>query len=225
MSDRVVERLGAASGLVGAVLGPVGFTLFVSSALGQSLNGGSRQSLAAAIAAPASAQVFLGNSLDVLSSCLLIVFAARLWARLRRAEGSPGWLSMAALAGFILGIAASLTDKIAFAALATQAGHGLEVPEAITLRDVTMVSANLGFLYLGILFLGCAAAVGLRARAFPRWLSWGGAATAAVNLVSILVPPTVALPRLGFPLLFLWLLAASLVLLIRPETPAVATPR
>jgi hypothetical protein len=205
------------------VLGPVGFTLFVSSALGQSLNGGSRQSLAAAIAAPAPAQVFLGNSLDVLSSCLLTVFAARLWARLRRAEGSPGWLSMAALAGFILGIAASLTDKIAFSALATQAGHGLEVPEAITLRDVTMVSANLGFLYIGILFLGCAAAVGLRASAFPPWLSWGGAAIAVVNLVSILVPPAIAFPRLGFPLVFLWLLAASLVLLVRPETPTAAT--
>ena len=222
MSDGGLERLGAASGLVGAVLGLVGFTLFVSSALGQSLNGGSRQSLAAAIAAPAPAQVFLGSSLDVLSSCLLIVFAARLWARLRRAEGSPGWLSMAALAGFILGIAASFTDKIAFFTMAAQAGHGLELQEAITLRDVAMGSAYLGFLYIGMLFLSCTAVVGLHAHAFPRWLSWGAAAIALVNLVSLLVPPIIAIPPLGFPLLFVWLLAASLVMVIRPETQAAA---
>jgi hypothetical protein len=164
----------------------------------------------------------LGNSLDVLSSCLLIVFAARLWARLRRAEGSPGWLSIAALAGFVLGIAASLADKIAFSALAAQAGHGLQAQEAITLRDVAMASANLGFLYIGLLFMGCTAVVGLRAHAFPRWLSWGAAAVALVNLVSLLIPPTIALPPLGFPLLFFWLLAASVVMLVRPETPAVA---
>ena len=218
----MVERLGAASGLAGAVLGPVGFTLFVSSALGQSLNGGSRQSLAAAITAPASAQVFLGNSLDVLSSCLLIIFAARLWASLRRAECSPGWLSLAAVACFILGIAASLTDKIAFFTMAAQAGHGLELQEAITLRDVAMGSTYLGFLYIGLLFLGCTAVVGLRAHAFPRWLSWGAAAIALVNLVSLLVPPTIGIPPLGFPLLFVWLLAASLVMVIRPEIPAVA---
>jgi hypothetical protein len=222
VSDRLLERLGAASGLVGVVLGPIGFSLFGSTALGDSLNGDSKQSLAAAIAAPAPAQAFLGNSLDVLSSCLLIVFAARLWARLRRAEGSPGWLSIAALVGFAMGIAASLADKVAYSALAAQAGHGLELQEAITLRDVAMGSANLGFLYIGILFLGCAAAVGLRANAFPGWLSWGGAAIAVVNLVSLLMPPTVAIPPLGFPLLFFWLLAAIVVMLVRPETPAAA---
>lgn len=223
MSDRLLERLGAASGLVGVVLGPIGFSLFGSTALGDSLNGASMQSLAAAIAAPAPAQAFLGNSLDVLSSCLLILFSARLWARLRRAEGSPGWLSIAALVGFAIGIAASLADKVAYSALAAQAGHGLELQEAITLRDVAMLSANLGFLYIGILFLGCTAAVGLRANAFPGWLSWGGAAIAVVNLVSLLMPPTVAIPPLGFPLLFFWLLAASVVMLVRPETSAVAT--
>lgn len=221
MSNRTLERLGAASGLVGAVLGPIGFSLFSSSSLGDSLNGGSKESLTAAIAAPVPAQAFLGISLDVLSSCLLIVFAARIWARLRRAEGSPGWLSMAALAGFVLGIAGSLADKIAFAALAAQAGHGLEIQEAMTLTDIAMGSVNLAFQYMGFLFLGCAAVVGLRAGAFPRWLSWGAAAIALVNLISLLVPPTIAFPRLGFPLLFLWLLAASLVMLIRPETPAV----
>jgi len=223
MSDRTVERLGAASGLVGAGLGPIGFTFFGSSALGNSLNGGSKESLAAAIAAPVPVQAFLGNSLDILSSCLLIVFAARLWARLYRAEGSPGWLSIAALAGFVLGIAATLADKIAFSALAAQAGHGMELQEAITLRDVAMGSANLGFLYIGVLFMGCAAAVGLRSHAFPAWLSWGAAAVALVNLVALVTPPTLAIPPLGFPLLFFWLLAASVVMLVRPETPAMIT--
>ncbi len=223
MSQRTFDRLGALSGIVGAVLGPIGFMLFGSSSLGHSLNGGSKESLAAAIAAPVPTQAFLGLSLDVLSSCLLIVLAARIWARLRRAEGDPGWLSAAALAGFVLGIAASLSDKIAFSALAAQAGHGLEFQEAMTLRDIAMGSFNLTFQYMGFLFLGCAAVVGLRAHAFPGWLSWGGAAIAVVNLVSLLVPPTIAFPRIGFPLLFVWLLAASVVMLIRPETPAVAT--
>jgi len=222
MSHRTFDRLGAMSGIVGAVLGPIGFSLFGSSALGDSLNGGSKESLAAAIAAPVPTQAFVGISLDVLSSCLLIVFAARIWARLRRAEGDSGWLSAAALAGFVLGMAASLGDKIAFSALATQAGHGLELQEAMTLRGIAMGSFNLTFQYMGFLFLGCAAVVGLRAHAFPGWLSWGGAAIALVNLVSLLVPPTIAVPRLGLPLFFLWLLAASLVMLIRPETPTTA---
>jgi len=222
VSSRTLERLGAASGLVGALMGPLGFGLFGSSALGQSLQGGSRASIASAVAVPVPATGFLGISLDFVSSFLLILFAARLWARLRRAEGDPGWLSMAALAGFILGIAASFGDKVAFYALAVQAGHGLDVEEAMTLGGIAMASFNLAFFYITILFVGCAAVVGLRTHALPTWLSWGGAVIAVLNLVSLLVPPTIAIPQIGFPLFFLWLLAASLVMLVRPEAPAVA---
>jgi len=222
MSDRLLDRLGAVSGLVGAVLGPIGFSLLGSSTLLQSLQGGSRESIASAVAVPVPATGYLGISLDFVSSFLLILFAARLWARLRRAEADPGWLSMAALAGFILGIAASFGDKMAFYALAVQAGHGLDVEEAVTLGGIAMAAFKLAFLYITILFVGCAALVGLRTHALPSWLSWGGATIAVLNLALLLVPPTIAIPPIGFGLFFLWLLAASLVMLISPESPAVA---
>jgi hypothetical protein len=126
------------------------------------------------------------------------------------------------LAGFVLGIAASFGDKLAFYGLAVQAGHGLDVEEALTLGGLAMASFDIAFQYISILFLGCAAVVGLRAHAFPGWLAWSAAVIAGLNLVSLLVPPTVSIPRIGFPLFFLWLLAASALMLIRPETPAAA---
>ncbi len=221
MSDRTVERLGALSGIVGVVMGPIAFALFASGGLAPG-PGRSRESLASAVAAPASVQVFFGVSLDTLSSFLLIFFFARLWVRLRRAEGDPGWLSIAALAGAILGIAAGLGDKAAFYALAAQAGHGLEVQEAITLQDIAQGFFSLAGAYTGVLFVGAAALVILRARALPRWLGWGAGAIVVLNLVSLLVPTSVGIRPIGFPLLILWLLATSVVMLVRPETPAVA---
>ncbi len=222
MSDRMLDRLGALSGILGGVLGMVGFSLFASGALAQALQENSKESVARAVASPSPGQAYLGISLDTLSSFLLVLFAARLWGRLRRAEGDPGWLSVATLAGFILGIAASLADKAAFYALAAQAGHGLEVQEAITLGHLAQAGFNLAGQYIGVLFLGCAAVVILRARALPRWLGWGAAVIAALNLVSLLMPPTVDFPRIGFWLVFLWLLVTSVVMLARPETPGVA---
>jgi len=215
-SDRTWESLGAASGIAAAVLGGVGFGLLASSATFIPV-GASQEQIARALAAPAAPRVFAGEFLQSLAQLLLLVFAARLWLTLRRAEGAPGWLSAAAFGAALLMIAAGAGAVASEYAIALGAGHGLDVQGAGALHFLNMA------FYVSIwgssaLFSGAIAVVGLRGRALPRWLGWSAAAIAVANLAGLAVP-TADLAQIP-PLFFrLWLLAVGIALLRRVGEP------
>jgi len=216
MDQRTWDRVGAACGIPAVILSPVGFALIASGGFG----GGpqtSRDELAKALAAPAAGLVQAGAYVDVLGSFFFVIFAARLWATLRRAEGDAGWLSATVLAAALMAVAASFGDKAAFLSIGLKVGQGLDLQEAAYLLDLAGGSFLLTQAFLGVLFLGAAAAAILRTQALPGWLGWSAAAISLANLAGVGLGPDIAfIPFIAF---ILWMLAASVYLVIRtPDT-------
>src|SRR5712691_10442952 len=123
MTDRTLERLGAACGIPAVVLSPVGFALISAAGFGGDPTT-PREDIARAVARGSGEQVLAGAMVDTLGAVFFVIFAARLWATLRRAEGEPGWLSLACFAGALMAIGASFVDKSAVFALGFKLGHG-----------------------------------------------------------------------------------------------------
>lgn len=156
-------------------------------------------------------QVLLGVSLDMIGSVFFVLFVAGLWARLRRFETSPAWLSAATLAAGILAVAASFIDKTLFFSLYSLSGEGLEAETA----RVLFLTARASFLLFG-LFAGAMAGIAavsiFRYRAFGVWLGRLGALTGVAGIASVLAPDS-PFGQVGFFLVLIWIIAASLSLL------------
>ncbi|HET7272859.1 MAG TPA: hypothetical protein VFI90_17435, partial [Rubrobacter sp.] len=167
---------------------------------------------------PASTGAWIGIYLEVLSVLFFIVFAARLWATLRRAEGDPGWLSLAAF-GSALTFATMTFFAFALAAAAAYwAGHGLDAQISLALGQVGFAAYVLTWA-VGALFMGAVAVVVLRSGALSRWLGWGAAVIAVASLAAVAAPISGPAQLPAF-LFLLWIVAASIVLMRREEEPA-----
>ena len=212
MDQRTWDRIGAACGIPAVVLSPVGFALLVSAGFGGGLQT-SPDELAKALGTPAAGLVQAGAYLDVLGSFFFVIFAARLWATLRRAEGDGGWLSATVLAAALMAVAASFVEKSAFLTIGLKVGQGLDLQEATSLLDLAGGSFLLAQAFLGVLFIGAAAASILHGRALPRWLGWGAGAVSLANVAGVALGPDIAfIPFVAF---ILWMLVASSYLVIR----------
>lgn len=210
-SRRGVEAFGALCGILGPILSFGGFMLIGSAGFAVQ-PGASLDDVARVVAQPAPPLAFAGLSLDVLGSLAFVVFAGRLWGALRKAEGSPAWLSTSAFGAALLAVAASFVDKTIFAAVFAQAGAGLEPSVAAPLYAAASASFGLFGAFAG-LFIGLAAAVVLQAGVLPRWLGWLGVAVFALSVAGVAVA---GVGFLAFPVVLLWMIAASLLLLRRP---------
>lgn len=220
MTDRTLERLGAACGIPAVVLSPIGFALIGAAGFGGDPTA-ARDDIAHAVAGASGGQVLAGAMIDTLGAVFFVIFAARLWATLRRAEGAPGWLSLACFAGALTAIGASFVDKAAFLALGLKLGHGLTTDEAVLLTDISAGSFLLFQAFAGILFAGAAAVVSLRWRALPGWIGWSAAAIALASLVGVGLGPEIGfVVFIGF---VVWILATSVFLVLRP--PSTVTDR
>src|SRR5438128_4358756 len=155
MNDRTLERIGAACGIGAAVLSPVGFALIATGGFGGDPST-PRSEIAKALAAPAGAQIVTGALLDTLGGLCFLIFAARLGATLRRAEGPAGWISAISFAAALMALAASFVDKAAFLTLGMKVGHGLDLEEAVILTDIAAGSFLLFQAFMGVLFVGAA---------------------------------------------------------------------
>jgi hypothetical protein len=213
MTDRTLERLGAACGIPAVVLSPVGFALIGAAGFGGDPTT-PREDIARAVARGSGEQVLAGAMVDTLGAVFFVIFAARLWATLRRAEGEPGWLSLACFAGALMAIGASFVDKSAFFALGFKLGHGLSTDEAVLLTDISAGSFLIAQAFMGVLLAGAAAVVSLRWRALPVWLGWSAAGIAVANLIGVPLGPEIGFVAfMGF---LAWMLATSFYLTLRP---------
>ncbi len=211
------NRLTAAGGIAYVVLAMVGNPLRAA--------GGETEASAPAAAAggwlvahPPDTSRWAGELLVGLAFLCAIPFVVRLHTALRAAEGGSGLFSTIALdAGLVmiaLGFAAQLPVVTAF----YYADKGLDPELAgvlLALNDFAFVTAWAVYSML----LAASAVVILRTRALPRWLGWSAAALAVLLLGSVPFalsgPPT-------FILFFVWVVAASVVLVRRSgdEEPA-----
>ena len=231
MTNRAWLRFGAACGILGVVLLFVGFGLFLSNFVnidsqGQQAPGGflSRESMARYIAQPINTGGWVGLYLETLAAFVLFVFAARLWVRLRRAEGDPAWLAAIALGAQLGWLCLTLISLAAEAAIYVRAGQGADVTIALTLNDLQRTTYFMSWA-LTALFLGATAAVALGAHALPRWLGWSAAGIAVLVGVALLAPTSDLAQNTTFLVVF-WIAAASIVLLRQGEEarPAVSLP-
>jgi hypothetical protein len=169
--------------------------------------------------------VFLGFLADVAFFVLLV----GLWSRLRRYEGPAGMFgALFVVAGTAFTSLVLVSEGLYLALVeAPAAGADLTALPALAVLDDWVGVADLP---AGVaMFLGAAGAI-LSTRAMPVWLGWLAGLTALLLLVSVAdvfetrADHTGFLGVLGFAsflLVLVWILAASVVLLLRKgRTPA-----
>ena len=156
----------------------------------------------------------IGGFLSVLSIIAFSWFLGALWARLRRTEGEPAWLSLVAFASGLAGITAILASGGWELAL-LRLGDGLEAETVRLLFDL----GNFTFAAFWVALAGMLLATGvvaIRDGALPRWLGWYGLVVAVALLAARAVWfPASGTKFLPYALFWVWLIAASVALIRR----------
>ena len=149
------------------------------------------------------------------------VWAGAVAMRLRDAEGEGAWLYLTFLSGVTVTFAVDVGASFVFMALSDR-GWMLGDAAAVALADL----ANYGYIFTGfgsVLFVAAASVVMIRTGVYARVLGQTGLVVAAIQVVylstayfttGIMVgggPITIA----GFTVLGLWLLAVSIVMIVR----------
>lgn len=153
---------------------------------------------------------------DGIGAMLLVVFAASLHARVRSLPSLTAFVAAAIFA------ACTLVQVAAFHALAFRPNP--DPTRAALLNDLQSFTFQVTT-FPAILFLGAACAAILASGALPRWLGLAAAAAAglhAIAWISFFAPPGIlaagALPDIvSFAALLAWLVACSVVMLVRPQ--------
>lgn len=165
-----------------------------------------------------------GGFLSSLSILAFIWFLGALWARLRRHEGAPAWMSLVAFGTALAGVAVSMaSDGWGLAVFRIE--EGLDPQLARYMFD----DGNLGFATLWVFlagFLLATSIVALRDGALPRWLGWLGLVTGAALLIGRAfwdMPSGVIF--IPYMLFYLWLIASSIVLVRRAGSRAAGKER
>ena len=154
MYERIMPRLGAASG-----------ALFVVLLFGPSSSG-------------SDSPVVL--VLELLGLLLFIPFLGYLWSVLRDAEGPGGWLATTAFGAGLVDVTIKL-GSLAPGKVADDFGDATPVHKA--LEDMNSVAFIVTMLPLGVL-MAAVAAIALKTRILPLWLGWLAAVTAPLLLVN-----------------------------------------
>jgi hypothetical protein len=221
MSNKQWKRLGAAGGIAYVVL------QLVSQALIQI--GGSEP----AFAAPADEIVAffvnrdpllagMGGTIAVLSVIPFLWFIGILWAELQRYEEKPAWMSAVAFASGII-VAAVLMTGSGWELAVFRVEEGLSPEMARTLFD----QGNFMFATLWVAaaaLLLASSIVGLKDNALPRWLSWFGLLTAVGLLAARAFWAASAMAFLPYVLFWVWLIAASILLMRRMGAEPASVP-
>ena len=217
MFDRIVQRLGAASGIVYVVL------LTVAGNIEGGGEGATTPAQVFARAATNHTISTIGFSLMLLAFLAFLCFVGYLYGVLRRAEGEPGWLSAIAFGGGVMSVTIKLASGAPIFAAIHRANEGLDPLLARTLQDINDASFFLSFIPLVVL-LGAAAIVAIRHGALPRWLGWMAAVLAVGLFGGAIEGEFYWIEDAGLPFLLflLWILVTSVILVRRLAQPLAA---
>lgn len=199
MTVRFTQRLGAAAGVVYAIL------LMTAGAVGS----------------PTTQPAF---TMEVLAFTLFLFFLGSLSSAMRLAEGGGGALSTTAFGAGLM----SITIKLGSAAplLAAHSNSDELGPDVkVALQDMNNASFALTFFPLAAM-LAAVALVAIRTAALPSWLGWGAAAlSVGFALGGLAGSADLGSEWAGLPMVLFtaWVIAASLVLIRRAGTSAPLT--
>lgn len=163
----------------------------------------------------------------VLGFAVQVIFWVGLWRELRSGDGVAGLTANAGLAAAIV-LTAILAGGFVFTAMLDFRASQLSDEMARSLNDLTFVSVNLSGIVTALTLAPFAAAI-LVGRRLPTWMGWFALAIAAVHLIAggsfahagFFSPQGIGV-YVAPPLYYVWIIAASVILLRRGE---VAVPR
>lgn len=161
--------------------------------------------------------------LGFLGDVAFLVFLAGLWSRLRRGEGQAGMFAALVLAAGAAFVTLMLISGGLHLVLVQYASGGQPDPAVLpALADLNQWMGAAILAPSAAMLLGATLAI-LTTRALPLWLGWLAAATAVLQLIALAgvfqtaVEGVVAIAAfVGFMLFLVWVLATSVVLLLRP---------
>jgi hypothetical protein len=154
------------------------------------------------------------------------LWAGALAAKLREAEGEAAWLYLTFLSGVIVTLAVNVCASFVFMALSGR-GWALSDASAQTLSDIV----NYAYIFTGfgsVVLVAAASTVMIRNGVIARSLGQLGLIVAVIQVIYLITaffshgimvgggPITIA----GFTILGLWLLAVSIVMIVRAQTKA-----
>jgi hypothetical protein len=218
MTDRTLGRLGASSGALYAVLVTLGNGVVGAGGKSNSVPDltSSRADVGRWTATLHSPGVLDWVSVLMEGAGLLcmLLFTAYLYSRLRRAENGRGWLAPAMLMGGLLAVSIKISSLVPVLALFYRGASGFDPQLATALLDMNSF-AFIQTWAAEAIFLGAAAAAGIRYGALPGWLSWSGAVVALLLLLA--VPLAFGPAGTAMLLFLLWMMVAGVGMAIRPE--------
>jgi hypothetical protein len=220
MTHRRLSRLAAASGLLYVVLADLP-VLRGSDPAAPSLASSGESVVRYAAGHPPGAGLLL---LYLVAMLMLLVFAIVLYGRLRSTEPAPGAVATGVLVGGVLAVSLELAS---FPASMVLSGRGGETDPATAYALFALGQYAFVFTLLGQAFmLGAVAVGGLLYGGIPRWL----AASGGVVGVGVLINAATGLTSdnsffLGELLFLLWVIVASITLMIRTGAPSLSSGR
>jgi hypothetical protein len=159
----------------------------------------------------------IGAYIWVVGALSFLWFAAHLRSTLRAAEGGTGIFSIIAFGAGVIYSALMMVSAVAFAAVAYAVGlrdAPVTDPDLVRVLPQAWMILLLGAGFAGIFVVLASCIVSFQTRVLPRWLAWLGVVVAIALLFDVLYINIV-------PFL-VWVLAASIVLLMRREETATA---
>lgn len=221
MSNRQLERIAAAAGIVGAMM-TVAYVI-----MPPNLDTTSSASQVIEVVNAHREGILVKNLVGTLSFFPFLFFLGSLYSVLRRAEGDTGWLSLLAFGGGLALTAIHAIESVLAYALAWHVGKDANTAVVQALSDIQNLVAYFYAVPLAVMLLATSL-VAWRTRVFPRWIAWLGFAAAAIWLVGaigVVDPQHGPLTAIGFGgglvLFFLvWLPATSVAIMRAPEAIA-----
>jgi hypothetical protein len=213
-ADEPLERLGAATGAVAFGLAIGAIVVSASTGTNAANPGAGANEIARAYATTPSPLVWVGALLQLLAYLFLFGFVSYVGTAVREATSKRSdWLGAAATGAAQAFVAITVAGFAIGGVARFRAGPALDLPLVLALFDIH-VALYIASWALGAAFLGATAAVALRTGVLPRWLSVATALIVVISLAAVALPttPLSAMPNLW---MWLWTLAASLVLLRR----------
>jgi hypothetical protein len=210
---KLLDRIADAGGILYVLLVFGGYVFLVAPSMPESLDSPDA-ALAHLQAHPPTSAFWAGIWLEGAGLALLVLFAARIAARIRTAQ--PGWWLPAAAVGLAVAACTVKIGSFAPGLAALQVDDATTVTALLSVNDAAVgVTAALDGAFVLLLGLG-ALAVG----ALPRWLSALSVAAGLGQLVSVAVP---GLDTLSL-LFFAWAVAGSGWLLVRGGRTSAQVP-
>ena len=207
-----------ASNLVGGICGLAAVALLVGSFpfTGATPEPGASADKVTEYLDRSSALTWTGIDLELFGLALLVVFAGRMWAILREAEGAGGWIATTGFGAALAGLTVLLVGDATVMGAAFKAGRDGLDPAVVGAMYTVQWHSDLVYGAVNTVFFAAAAVLVLRRGALPRWLGWYALVVAVALVATVPFGPgaTMEPPHL---LGFLWIVAAGIVMIVRRD--------